>query len=63
MIKLTHLREGSTILVNENFIATVEEAPDTIVNLQDGKKFFVLEKIDEIFNKIVEYNKECHKIT
>ncbi|MCL2053625.1 MAG: flagellar FlbD family protein [Oscillospiraceae bacterium] len=60
MIKLTHLKERSVILLNEDFIATVEQTPDTIVNLQDGRKFFVAETIDEIFEKCVEYN-EIHR--
>ncbi|MGN1106961.1 MAG: flagellar FlbD family protein, partial [Huintestinicola sp.] len=40
MIKLTRMNE-TDILVNESFIETVEETPDTVVTMQNGHRYFV----------------------
>lgn len=37
MIEVTKIN-GSKILVNTNLIETVEETPDTVITLTDGKK-------------------------
>lgn len=42
MIPLTR-PDGSTLLVNPDRIETVEETPDTVVTLADGKKLLVRE--------------------
>ena len=57
MIKLTRLN-GTTILVNENFIETAEEAPDTVVTMQNGHRYFVAESVDEICSKVIEFEKK-----
>lgn len=54
MIKLTRIN-GTVILLNENFIEIAEEAPDTVVTLQNGHRYFVKEGIDEIMRKIDEH--------
>ena len=58
MIKLTRMSSGTTLLVNENFIETAEETPDTVVTMQNGHRYFVVEKVDEIMEKIFEFEKE-----
>ena len=55
MIKLTRLK-GNTLLVNENFIEVAEEAPDTVVTMQNGHRYVVKEKVDEIIAKVREFN-------
>lgn len=57
MIRLTKA-SGNTILVNEDFIAIAEETPDTVLTLQSGNKYFVKESVDEIYEKIMQYEKE-----
>lgn len=37
MIEVTKIN-GSKLLVNTNLIETVEETPDTVITLTDGKK-------------------------
>jgi flagellar protein FlbD len=61
MIKITHLKEGSTMLVNVDFIATVEETPDTLIHLQNGRKCFASESLEEIYDRIIEYRKQCNR--
>ncbi|MBQ8568084.1 MAG: flagellar FlbD family protein [Oscillospiraceae bacterium] len=57
MIKLTRLN-GTVILVNENFIETAEETPDTVVTMQNGHRYFVAEGVDEIYSKTIAFIKE-----
>lgn len=57
MIKLTRVN-GTTLLVNESFIETAEETPDTVVTMQNGHRYFVRETVDEILLKTMEFEKE-----
>jgi flagellar protein FlbD len=54
MIELTRLR-GKTFVLNCETIETVEETPDTVITTKDGKKYVVLETIDEVVQKVVQY--------
>lgn len=58
MIKLTRMSSGTELLVNENFIETAEETPDTVVTMQNGHRYFVNEKVNEILDKILDFEKE-----
>lgn len=49
MIKLTRLNE-TDIMVNEGFIQTVEETPDTVITMQNGHRFSVRESVDDILH-------------
>ena len=51
MIEVTKIN-GSKILVNTNLIETVEETPDTVVTLTDGKKIIIKESRHEIKNLV-----------
>ena len=57
MIRLNRLNK-TEILVNENFIEIAEEAPDTVVTMQNGHSFTVQETVDEILQKTLEFEKE-----
>lgn len=57
MIKLTRMN-GGVLMMNENFIACAEETPDTVVTLQNGHKYFVAESVNEIYEKIMAFEKE-----
>jgi flagellar protein FlbD len=56
MIKLTNIN-GVSYYLNCELIELIETIPDTLITLRDGKKHYVLEKPEEIVNKIVEYKK------
>lgn len=60
MIKLTRLND-TVILVNESFIEMAEEAPDTVITLQNGHRYFVKEGINEIYDKILAFEKDKKK--
>jgi len=54
MIKLTRLN-NSTIHLNPDLIKSIEETPDTIISLVNGDHYLVLEKTEEIIDRIIAY--------
>ncbi len=51
MIEVTKIN-GAKILVNTSLIEVVEETPDTVITLTDGKKIIVKESRHEIKNLV-----------
>ena len=51
MIEVTKIN-GSKLLVNTNLIETVEETPDTVITLTDGKKIIIKESRHDIKNLV-----------
>ena len=58
MVILTKLN-GKDIMINEDHIETVAETPDTVITLVNGHSYIVQESVEEIFRKIVGYNRSC----
>jgi flagellar protein FlbD len=56
MIPLTR-PDGSVLLVNPDRIETIEETPDSVVTLADGKKLLVREPAAEIAERFVAYQR------
>ncbi len=56
MIKLTRF-DGSEFAVNAELIKFVEAAPDTIVTLTSDQKILVLETVEEVIARVVEYKR------
>ncbi len=56
MIPLTR-PDGSTLLVNPDRIETVEETPDTVITLADGKKLLVREAAMVVANRFRSYQR------
>jgi flagellar protein FlbD len=54
MIRLTRLN-GTVFVLNCELIESVESTPDTVLTTINGKKLVVLETIDEIVEKVVQY--------
>ncbi|MBQ7783974.1 MAG: flagellar FlbD family protein [Oscillospiraceae bacterium] len=57
MIKLTRM-SGTVLLINETFIETAEETPDTVLTMQNGHRYFVKETVEEIYAKALQFEKE-----
>lgn len=57
MIEVTKLN-GVKILVNEDLIETVEETPDTVLSLTNGKKILVKERRQEVKNLVKSFKRE-----
>ena len=58
MIRLTRLND-TEFIINAEMIEFVEAIPDTIISLQSGKKVMVLEPVDEVVERIIEYKRRC----
>ena len=56
MIKVTRLN-GEYYYINPHQIETIEVKPDTTLLMLSGKHVVVLEKVDELIDRIVEYRK------
>ncbi|MDH4365874.1 MAG: flagellar FlbD family protein [Acidimicrobiia bacterium] len=54
MIVFTRLNR-TEIGLNPDQIQRVESTPDTVITLNDEKRFLVLESMDEVVRRIVEY--------
>ena len=61
MITLTRYND-SEILINESFIETVEETPDTVVCMQNGHRYIVKETIADIYEKSAAFMQKCNNI-
>lgn len=60
MIRLTRLNE-TEVVINAEMIEFVEAIPDTIVSLVSGKKIMVVESVDQVIERVVEYRKTCNQ--
>ena len=58
MIRLTRLND-TEFIINAEMIEFVEAIPDTIIILQSGKKVMVVEPVDEVVERIIEYKRRC----
>ena len=57
MIEVTKLN-GEKITVNADLIETIDEIPDTVINLTTGKKIFVKESRQKVKNLVKLYRIE-----
>jgi flagellar protein FlbD len=51
------LFDNQKIVLNADLIEFVEETPDTIISLTDGKKVMVKETVDQVIDSIVTYKR------
>ena len=62
MIKLTRFKtKDHEFLLNAELIETVEETPDTVITLVNGKKVIVEEDMDEIMRLVIEYRRSLNR--
>ena len=57
MIDVTKLN-GSILTINENFIETVEETPDTVITMSTGRRIIIKESRQEVVNLVKLFRKE-----
>lgn len=57
VIHLTRLN-NTPFMMNAELIETVEATPDTIISLVTGRKYIVLESVEEVREKCVSYKRE-----
>ena len=59
MIKVTRVNsdgEGEIIL-NAEIIEMIEQTPDTVITLTNGKKLIVEEKMEEVVRRVMTYRR------
>lgn len=62
MIKLTKFKTNDyEIALNADLIETVEETPDTVVTLTNGKKLIVVESMDEVMRRVMDYKRAIYR--
>ena len=54
MIKVRRLNDKEFV-VNSDLILYIEETPDTVITLTTGQKIIVLDSVDDVICKVVEY--------
>ena len=58
MIKVSRLNKEE-FYVNSELIEFIEETPNTVITLTNGKKVVVRESIEEIVKRVVVFKKRC----
>ena len=65
MIKLpkfnSEVNKKGVFILNAEVIETIEETPDTVVTLINGKKLIVDEPMDEVVRRVMAYRRALHK--
>ena len=61
MIPVT-LQDGTNLLLNPDRIETVQETPDTIVTMADGKRLIVRERAYELAERFRSYQRSLHVV-
>lgn len=56
MIEL-HRLQKQMVVINADLIEFVESTPDTMICTTTGKKILVLETVDEVVEKVVQYKR------
>ncbi len=59
MIQVTKM-DRQVIYIAADLIESVEGAPDTSIVMQGGRRFVVLESIEEVVKRVVEYKRAVH---
>lgn len=59
MIEVTRLK-GAKLIINSELIESVEETPDTVITLTNGKKIIVCESGSQIIDLVIEYKRKIH---
>ena len=54
MIDVTGMNHKKFIL-NDDHIEKIEEVPETIITLTNGKKYIVLESVEEVKSAVIKY--------
>lgn len=64
MIKLTKFKSHDhDFVLNAELIETIEETPDTVITLTNGKKLIVAEGMNEVVRRVMDYRREIFRNT
>ena len=57
MIRVRKLN-GAPMVLNADWIETIEETPDTVITLTNGHKFVVKDSVQEVVDAFKQYKRE-----
>ena len=57
MIKVTRLKAKDEFVLNAELIEMIEETPDTVITLTNGKKLLVEESMEELVRIVMQYRR------
>jgi flagellar protein FlbD len=60
MIHLTRINHVPLVL-NSDLIEHLEVTPDTVISLTNGQKLVVLETMEEVIRKVIEFRRAIHE--
>ncbi len=61
MVKLMGLNQKEFIL-NSEHIEKIEEVPETLITLVNGKKYIVLDTSEQVINKVIKYKNKIFNL-
>jgi len=61
MIELTKMNDDK-IFLNPNQVEIIEYTPDTLITTISGRKYYVLESVEEVSSKITDYYQKIHNL-
>ena len=56
MIRLTRINHSHVVL-NSDLIEHIDATPDTVVSMTNGQKLVVLESIDDVVKRVIEFRR------
>lgn len=59
MIHLTRINHVPLVL-NSDLIEHIETTPDTVISLTNGQTFVVLEPLEEVIRRVIEFRRAIH---
>lgn len=59
MIHLTRINRVPLVL-NSDLIEHIEATPDTVISLTNGQKLVVLESVDDVVQRVVDFRRAIH---
>lgn len=61
MIKVTAFN-GFQFVINSDHIEKIEEIPETVITLNNGKKYLVKESTEDIIKEVIDFRKKIIKM-
>lgn len=60
---IVHRLNGQTFGVSADHIERIEEMPDTVITLLDGKKLLVQESMQEVIDRVIDFRATILRIS
>lgn len=54
--------DGKEYIINALLIETIEKTPDTVITLTNGKRFIVLQSVENLVDQFENFIKRTHSI-